>query len=204
MKLQDIDEMARLATIHPEYNTDQISQASEWLLQGDIVATLENDKFHIIRRNHSYGLVRIDTGTLIGWVIFDAPIDVNGTDMYPLVNIQILPQYRNTSAILILVNAARDLLDKPVYVDDPVFVGGQKLLISLQRHGLANVKTVDKKTGNITPYKAGDLTYADDVALVLEQTTHGLYGSYLPGHPEVKTQITYFGDLCDEILTIPS
>jgi hypothetical protein len=204
MKLNDIVEMARPAGTHPEFTDDQVNDASQWLADADVITTIENDRFDIIRKENTIALRRRDTNAIVGWVLLGKVTKVYGREMYPLVNIQILPKYRHTSAIMVLVNAVRELTEYPIYVDNAVFTGGQQLLLSLQKHGLANVLTMNKQTGDLTPYKVGDLTHDDSHAIVLERTRLGLHGSYLPGHPDVLTQIPFFENMCNEILAIPS
>jgi len=174
MKLSQIfNEMAwATGSPHPEFSPEMIEQTKQWFLTKSSATTpIEGGKFTIVQKSGSYGLVRARDQELLGWVLLDQKKRLFQQFVYPLVNIQILPRYRNTIAILVLINAIRSIADHPIYVDDPIFQDGQSLLNAIsKRGGIAKVFTVDKKTGTKTPYSSTDLNLESDVGILLEQS----------------------------------
>lgn len=171
MKLNQVLEQAYATKgAHPEFSTQQTADAKQWLLNGGVKHSIESDKFFIVEKYNSYGIFRQRDQELIGWILLQPVQTIHGLTVHPLVNIQILPKYRNTAAILILITALRVLLKHPVYIDDPIFTGGERLLDALaKRADMPNVKVLDKNTGNIRDYKQGELTVGSTDAILIEK-----------------------------------
>lgn len=158
-----------LAGNHPEFSASEVSAAEEWLRTGGSPVKIENDKFELIRKANSFGLFRARDGALLGWVLLDAPTNMYGIDCYPLVNIQVLPQYRKSMAAWLLINGVRGVLDLPVVIDNTLFAGGQQLLKSLaKRASMPSVSVLDKVTGNLRPFVNTDVEINANTAFVLE------------------------------------
>jgi hypothetical protein len=171
MRLGKLLEMVAYATQspHPEYSEDEVNGARGWLLDGGHHYEIEGGKFFVVQKETCIGLFRSGDTNVIGWLTLKLGVEVFGVSVYPLGNIQILPKYRNTVAVLMLINAARSLLDRPVYVDDPVFQGGERLLWALaKRPGLPNITVIDKDTGERTAYVSGSLESGANIGLLLE------------------------------------
>lgn len=172
MKLCDVFENM-LSGKHPEYDNDEVAAAATWFRDGnhDIIP-IENHKFVLVRKANSVGLFRKRDGALLGWVLFENPVSQYGLRFYPLVNIQILPPYRNTLAAWLLINGVRGVLDLPVVIDNTLFSGGQQLLIAMsKRASMPNVSVIDKTTGTVHPFDVSKLKIDPNTAFLLE---HGI------------------------------
>lgn len=194
MKLWDLFEAIPVGK-HPEFTQEQIRSAEAWLRDDSSSLPIEGGRYNILHKEGTYALERVSSGEILGWVMFDQKIQRFGREVNPLTNIQILPRYRNTTALLILINSVRELIDGPVYIDDPIFKDGQQLLSALsKRPNMPKVFTVDKNTGDVKPYSSGDLSLDDSTAVMLEKTYHGLSGSvHLPGQQINTTYILFEG-----------
>lgn len=183
MKLVHILEMATPVGMHPEYSGSQVDQAIAWIKRNATSTPIEGSKFNILHKQGSFALERASDGEVLGWVMFDPKVQKYGQVVNPLVNIQILPQYRKTIAALMLINGVRQIADAPVYIDNPVFKNGQEFLAALaKRPSLANVKVIDKETGETKPYRPGDIKSDDSTAILIERAPIELSGKcYLPG-----------------------
>jgi hypothetical protein len=182
MKLQDIFENM-LSGDHPEFTPMEVSAAGEWFRDGGTSVQLENHKFELIRKGNSFGLFRVRDGALLGWVLFDKSANKYGFACYPLVNIQILPDYRKSMAAWLLINGVRGALDLPVVVDNTVFTGGQQLLVAMaKRASMPKVSVLDKTTGDVKPFVDADIKINPNTAFVLES-----------GHKFVVVECAYPG-----------
>lgn len=162
---------------------------------------IEGGKFELLQKGSSYGLLRTRDQRVLGWVLLGKPISRNYRFMYPLINIQVLPEFRNTVAVLVLINAVRMVIQHPVYIDNPVFAGGESLLNAIaKRANLPDVYIVNKQTGEKTMYRAGMLTQPEDVG-VLFNRTHLVYSmqDYYPGGSREIT-LSLFEDFHSELL----
>jgi hypothetical protein len=64
--------------------------------------------------------------------------------------IYIKPEYRNTSAIKWLLYSIKEYAASPVIADGAIFAGGEELIMSLGKHGMAEPKVLNKETGEKT------------------------------------------------------
>jgi len=133
-------------TAHPEIPPEGIEQTKQWFSSKGSSTPIEGGKYILVRVGLDFALFRVRDNELLGWIMLKPAVSKFGTLVYPFGNIQILPKYRNTAAILILINAMRIALDHPIYVDDPIFTAGQSLLNAIaKRPNMPDVYTVDKK-----------------------------------------------------------
>jgi hypothetical protein len=202
MKLRQVYEMAVPVGTHPEYTDDQVKDAVEWLLDGGTSTPIEGSKFNIVQRDDTFGLQRESDKSVLGWVILGRKRKLFGQEVRPIANIQVLPQYRNTVAVLMLLNGIRALVKEPIYVDDVVFAGGQKLISAISRRpNIGSVYTIDKRTGEKRTYRDGDLTLADDTAILIERVDTPLSGmSILPGGSQSEVIYSFFEEFHQELL----
>lgn len=172
MKLCDVFENM-LSGKHPEYGDADVVAAAAWFRDGNYdVVPIENRKFELLRKANSFGLFRKRDDALLGWVLFEKPVSQYGIKFYPLVNIQILPPYRNTLAAWLLINGVRGVLDLPVVIDNTIFAGGQQLLIAMaKRASMPSVSVIDKTTGAIHPFDVSKLKIDTNTAFMLEHGT---------------------------------
>lgn len=180
MKLSDILEMAYPVGSHPEFTTDQISQATSYLADGKTIP-VEGGKFTLVIKDVYYALKRTDSDQLVGWVVTKPPITIHGLTVVPVDNIQIIPQYRNTTAVLILINAIREVINHPVWIDGPIFHDGQQLLNALQKRNLATMTMIDKSTGTSVPFDPSLITLDDKYGIMLEHGVGLMWNSTFPG-----------------------
>lgn len=197
MKLR---EMAVAVGRHPEYSTPEVNAAVDWLKNASEVTQLEGNKFTLLRKGNSFALKRNRDQQILGWVLIDPLTKLFGRMFYPLVNIQVLPEYRNSIVAFLLIHGIREVLDYPVIVDNPVFLGGQRLLDAMaKRESLPNVLLLDKKTGDVMPYTSGSLSAEDKYAVVLEHTLAGLnWASEIPGGTKVQVNIVLFESMTSD------
>ena len=204
MKLQHISEMAYKAKAFPEYTEAQMNLVVDWLSNAEELTLLEGGKFKLVVKKNAdastYAIKRTTDDTILGWVIVDLKTNKYGTQCYPLVMIFVVPTFRGTPVVLMLINALREMLDAPLYVDGAIFAAGQKLFSAVIKRNMVKASTVNKQTGEVTPYADGDLTHSDDNAFIFEQTSSGLYGCYLPGHPEVRTYFNWYEEFHEDVL----
>lgn len=180
MKLKDIFEMAYPTGKHPEFTSDQIIQATKYLQDGRMIP-IEGGKFTLVIKDVYYALNRTDTDEIVGWTVIKPPITVYNTTVCPMDNIQVLPQYRNTSVILVLINAVREVVKHPVWIDGPVFQGGQQLLNALQKRQLAKMFMIDKTNGDILPFDQSLLSLEDKYGIMLDHSVGLEWNSMFPG-----------------------
>jgi hypothetical protein len=202
MKIQELAEMAMLGATHPEFTDDQVHQAVQWLSTGSIERPVEGGKFLLLQKGNSYALKRARDDQILGWVLLDSPTTIAGVRGYPLVNIQILPQYRNSIAVMVLINSVREVVDLPVIVDNTVFTGGQQLLNAIAKRptALPSIFTLNKRTQEKRPYDPADMVIDRDTAFVLEQSQYGLVQDIKYPGGSTPVVMEYFAGLTDNML----
>lgn len=203
MKLQRIfNEMSwATQTAHPEISSEGIEQTKQWFLSKGSFTPIEGGKFTLVRVGLDFALFRERDHELLGWVMLKPTVSKFGTTVYPFGNIQILPKYRNTAAILILINAMRIVLDHPIYIDDPIFTAGESLLNAIaKRPDMPDVYTIDKKTGQKLPYTSTDLQMNSNIGILVEQTFWTLsHCVTLPGGKGFNVVLEFFTNIRGDI-----
>jgi hypothetical protein len=205
MKLQHIlDEMAyKTTTQHPEFPQEQVDGFAKWIQDGSVAHPVEGGKFKVLQKEFAFALFRARDEALLGWVLLDAEKTEYGISAYPLKNIQILPKYRNTAAIVVLINAMRLILNRPVLIDNPIFSGGQSLLkaIIARPDTMPRVKTINKRTGEVKQYTDMDLVYDDTIAVLLEQLHWKLtHCDILPGGYSRDIVLEFFSTYTTDLI----
>ena len=122
----------------------------------DISETLslwEKDKYLILKKDQALlvGFVKISRDRLLGNIY--SHIDL----------IYIVPNFRKTSAIKWLLYAVKEFAKDPIIADGAIFAGGQDLINSLGKYGMATPSVLNKITGEKTklvePINDPDLCY---------------------------------------------
>lgn len=180
----------------PEFNEDQINQAINYMKSGKEVGLIENDNYKLIVKDDFYALQNTND-IIFGWIKLT---NVNIYDItYSKVDIiYILSKYRKSKVLFLLIHAIRELIKRPIIIDDVIFNDGKDLILSLiKRPDRFKTSIIDKSTGIIS-----DLKNIDNIKLtqsiIIENEFLGLYVEGLPGsHYKSKYSIfeEYHSDL---------
>jgi hypothetical protein len=179
-----------------DYSQEQIDGVVEYVRDAPEITKFEGGNFSLHKKDKYYIIKKNDQ--LVGWLTLgDNTYD--GQQYYTFELIYILPQFRKTKATLLLVYGVKELLDKPVIVDGMLFVDGKDLLNAVYARDRFKISTVDKKTGERTPYRPSDLVVdMDKNFVIIESTNFGFYfNDRLPGDPNHKICISLFEHLHD-------
>lgn len=177
-----------------EYSSEQLAGVVDYVKDASEITKFEGGKFSLHKKDKYYIIKKNDQ--LVGWLTLgDNTYD--GQQYYTFELIYILPQFRKTKATLLLVYGVKELLDKPVIVDGMLFADGKDLLNAVYTRDRFKISTVDKKTGERTPYTPADLVIDKDKNFVIiESTNFGFYfNDHLPGDPDHRVCITLFEHL---------
>lgn len=163
---------------------------------------IENKTLAVVHKDRFYALKLVKNDSIIGWVEL-APKTVNDVEYMSVFGIYIVPKYRKTKALFILLNTVKHVIKQPIIVDGPVFQDGVELLNALStRPEYATASFLDKRTGDKTPYSANKIPPVDiesNYAVVLESCV-GIpleWDSHLPGSPGT---MMYFQHLTEQEL----
>ena len=92
--------------------------------------------------------------------------------------VYVTQQFRKSPAIRWMLYAVREITDKPLLIDGPVFTGGERIIDFVERNKLFKLSILDKTNGEIKPY---DPAVNDmDLAIVLETADIGFGKDYIP------------------------
>lgn len=202
MKLRDLYEMAfKTGTKFPDYNEDQLKNAVEALAGAKELTKCEDGKFCVIESTHGfYALKRIHDSRILGWVQLQDMTFHNKE--YKHINIiYTIPEFRKAGVAFLLLHALKEILHKPLLMDNAVFNDGEAFVNSLLQRKVFSIKTLNKQTGDTKEYQPGDIPLHDNTvsAIIIENIKDGLYGQYLPGS-DVKTYFSRFSDLHEQLM----
>lgn len=160
------------------------------------VEKFEGGNFSLFKKDNYYFLKKHDT--LVGWVLLNDTA-YNGQQYHAVEIIYVLPKFRQTKATLLLVYGLKEILPNPVIVDGVLFKKGKELLTGIYDRDRFKISTVDKHTGEKTPFNPTDLTIdASKNFVIVESTRVGFYGlGWLPGQPTRRTYFALFEHLHD-------
>lgn len=181
MKLSDLFEMTYNAGQSPEYDKKLLKSSQEnFLKNGKEITKAEGGKYSILSLDDYYGLKRNNDNIILGWIKFTDRI-LFDKKYLNLDGIFLLPEFRKTSALSIFLNAIKEVIDKPILIDDTIFDDGVKLLKSLQRRELFSIHSINKKTGKITDYNEKKINNLNN-AFIIENKSGTLFkDEMLPG-----------------------
>ena len=180
----------------PDYPQGSIDQVSAYANDATEVTKFEGGKFSLCKKDSYYFLKKGES--LVGWTEL-TDVTYNHQQYYSLKIVYILPQYRQTKATLLLVYGVKQLLTRPVIVDGALFAKGNELLTGLYHRERFKISTVDKKTGEQTPYHPTDIT--DDMDknfVIVEAHSTGFFMEHsLPGGKPYHLYFSLFEHLHD-------
>jgi hypothetical protein len=143
-----------------EYSDAQINASIKWLSNGTELTKLENGKWSIIKNDDWYGIKK--GNDIRGWIC----LKPQGEYLH-LVILYILPEFRNSNALSILIFGLKSFLEKPIIISnrDALSKDGWKLLKSVLSRDMMGAYTL---YNNIkTKYKVGDELTINN-AIILE------------------------------------
>jgi hypothetical protein len=143
-----------------EYSDEQIQKAISWLATGKELTKLENGKWSIIKNDDFYGIKKGEE--IRGWVCLKPE-----NEYLHLVILYILPEFRNSNALSILMFGIKSFLEKPILISqkDPISKDGWKLFKSVLSKNIMGAKTLHNNI--LSDYKDGDELSREN-AIILE------------------------------------
>lgn len=171
--------------------TQQQLDVSDNFLRSTATRTvpLENGEYSItVSGDGFFGLYKSDQ--LIGFtkIVDDTIASVSYGS---LGIIYIVPTARKSKAFLVLINAIRQLISKPILVDGAVFQDGLAALNALSRRDSFRLFVIDKTSGATTPFM-GTIPQDHNKAIVVEGFELPIGKSYPPpGFSESDDQFYY-------------
>lgn len=185
MKLSDLREMTYRAGPSPEYDKKSIKTSQEnFLKNGKEITKAEGGKYSILSLEDYYGLKRNTDNSILGWIKFTNRTLFNKKYLN-LDGIFLVPEFRKTVALSIFLNAIKEIIDKPILIDDAIFDDGVNLLKTLVRRELFSISTINKKTGKISDYNEKKIDNLNN-AFIIENKSGTLFkDEILPGDKNV-------------------
>jgi len=139
-------------------------------LDGSVVVATVRPSVTLCRNKNVFLLVK-NGETVLGCVVLNHPIVINGNEYGSLKVLYVFPEYRKTSATHWLLFSVKEELEQPLIVDGAIFKDGGELILSVLRHQSVRASVIDKHSGRTEPLTM--LVDDPDKAYVFEQTRLG-------------------------------
>lgn len=160
-----------------DYSEDQIHPMKAAFKLAKSVFKFENEKFELkeIRNGNrtTYGLVRSDDQMLLGWMMLSKNSH-HEKSYLDFDMIYVLPQFRKPNVIILLLKGVRADTELPWWINGSVFAGGERVITTISKMKMFDVKTVNVKTGEERDFSSSDI---DDVRAAIVVEDSGNYGT---------------------------
>jgi len=183
-----------------EYTDDEVKNAiNQFKNNGKPIIQVEGGKFTLIKNKDWYGIQRNSDKNILGW----ASIEDAGK-YFKIKMFYILPKYRKRSAAaVILFWAIKEMINKPLLLDDVISYGTNDLLTNLSKKKKQGItpRYINKKTGEDTNDKSFFDKDPNNFNVILEQVSAsgtmatGLVGWPIPGQNQ-KNLLSYKNGQC--------
>lgn len=191
-----VQEISVTGTPHMTYPQSVVQNAIDWAADATEITKFEGGQFALLKKDSHYFIKKNDK--LVGWLKLGSTT-VGAHKYYTFDSVYILPEYRRTRALVLLLYGVKELLNTPIIVDGPLFADGEDLLNTAARRGRFRFSIVDKKTGEKTPYDASKLTADDSLNYVVIESTHLAFfiEGTVPGDPSYRVYTTLLEHIHD-------
>lgn len=118
---------------------------------------IEGGRFTLGFRENACCLLRCCDNQVLGWIHIGNQLAIHGVAAHPIEHVQVLPAYSRTIAVLLLINAVRMVLQRPLYFDGKAFAECQSLIYALsQKPNFPDVYAINRTSGARVKYKTNE------------------------------------------------
>jgi hypothetical protein len=169
-----LSEVKRVKTALQDYTIDELESFKKMVIDTAIAERpVDGGECQLlVTSGGHYVLLKDDE--LVGWVKLGARI-VAGKSYATVLMTFVVPKFRATKLVALLLLAVRQEVDGKLLVDGDLFPDGLKLIIALTKRKIARAYLLNKGTGARTDLSASKLD--DDHAVVLE-SSHALWSDH--------------------------
>lgn len=118
---------------------------------------IEGGLFALGISENTFGLIRRRDNQILGGMRIGQELAIHGGATHPIDDVQVLPAYSRTIAVLLLINAVRMVLQRPLYFDGKAFAECQSLIYALsQKPNFPDVYAINRTSGARVKYKTNE------------------------------------------------
>ena len=162
---------------------------------------IEGGLFALGISENTFGLIRRRDNQILGGMRIGQELAIHGGATHPIDDVQVLPAYSRTVAPLLLINAVRMVLERPLYFDGRAFDGCQWLIYALsQKPNLPDVYSINRTSGARVKYKPNEfsLDRYDGILFGRTHLVNSMQDHYPGGSREIV--LTLFEEFHTELL----